>query len=376
MLFHRFKSLPLLWFGSACLTFAVGCATTAGNRLLEIECAPIPRELEKITLPDYVVEPPDILFIQAVNTLRSPNSKLVPGDRLRVQLKNGLPVDIETDPATSQLQYDAEAQIELGFKVLSGTYRIGTDGLIDFGPAYGELAILDMTLAEADRAIRQHLEQKIGIISPELSVELEDAESPQPVDGEHLVRPDGRVSLGIYGDVLLAGLTLPEVRVAVQEHLKSNGIQEPKVAVDVASYNSKLYYVITDGGGFGEAVTRLHYTGNETVLDAISQIQGLPEVSSKRIWIARPGPAGSGTAQILEVAWEDIAALGQTATNYQILPGDRIYVQADKLVALDNYVEKLLGPLERVLGVSLLGFNVLRNSKGVYAIKNQGGGGF
>lgn len=362
----------LLW----CIAVLAGCATPSFNhRLMESEAAAVPRELDKATLPVYVVEPPDVLLIQTVSTLRNPGSRLVSGDRLRVQLKNGLPIDIAADPAANQLQFDAESQIELGFKVLSGTYRIGTDGQIDFGPAYGKVAVTGLTINAAETAIHRHLETKVGLRSPELMVTLEDAESPQPVAGEHLVRPDGRVSLGIYGDVYVAGMSLSEVSLAVKEHLEANGIHDPKVAVDVAAYNSKIYYVITDGGGLGEAVTRLPFTGNETVLDAISQIQGLPEVSSKRIWIARPAPAGSRNAQILEVAWEDIAALGQTATNFQILPGDRIYVQADKLVALDNYLGKMIAPVERVLGVSLLGFGVLRNSKGVYSIKSSGGAG-
>lgn len=378
MISHQPRLLGIAPLAIGCLVLATGCAVTPQEiRLMEIEASDVPRELDKVTLPDYIVEPPDILVIQAANTLRSPESNLVPGDRLQIQLKNGLPLDVGIDPTANQLQYDAESQIELSFKVLSGNYRIGSDGVVDLGPAYGKVAVSGMTIAAAEEAIRNHLTSEAGIEAPALQVTLEDAETPQPIDGEHLVRPDGRVALGIYGDVYLAGLTLPEARIAVKQLLEANGIQDPKVSVDVAAYNSKLYYVITDGGGFGEAVTRLQYTGNETVLDAIAQIQGLPEVSSKKIWIARPGAAGSGSTQILEVAWEDIAALGQTATNYQVLPGDRIYIQADKLVAFDNHVEKLVAPFERIFGVSLLGFNVLRNAKAVYPIKtNQGGGVF
>jgi len=84
-----------------------------------------------------------------------------------------------------------------------------------------------------------------------------------------------------------------------------------------------MIYIITDGGGFGEQVVRLPCTGNDTVLDAIAQVQGLSQVSSKRIGVARPIPADMGTAQILAVEWEDITALGQTSTNHQLLPGDR-----------------------------------------------------
>lgn len=353
-----------------------GCTTPPEQRLLQLQASPVPRELDKVNLPDYIVEPPDVLIIQSMHTLRTPDYRLIPGDRLQVKLKNGLPLDVSADASENQSQFDAELQIELGFKILAGTYRVETDGAIDFGPSYGKVPVVNMTRAQAESAIRKHLETKFGIKSPELSVQLEDIEGPQPVAGEHLVRPDGRVSLGIYGEVYVAGMTLAEVRSAVTQHLAANGVQDPKVAVDVSTYNSKNYYIISDGGGFGEQVVKQPYTGNETVLDAIAQINGLSEVSSKKIWIARPAPSDSTTAQILEVEWEDITALGQTATNYQLLPGDRIYIQADHMQALNNKIEKIVAPFERLAGAAILGFNVVRQSKGVYAIHNNGGGGF
>jgi len=374
MSFGRHGRSLIVWallFGQVVVT---GCVTPPQQRLMQLQGASVPRELDKVNLPDYVVEPPDILIIQAMHTLRSPESRLIPGDRLLVRLKNGLPLDLPEGESSNPSQREAETTIELGFKILAGSFRVESNGSLDFGPAYGKVYVAQMTPAEAEAAIIKHLVTNVGIKEPELSVELEDLESPQPVSGEHLVRPDGRVSLGIYGEVYVAGMTLPEVRAAVTQQMADNGIQDPKVAVDVSTYNSKTYYIISDGGGFGEQVARFQYTGNETVLDAIAQINGLAEVSSKKIWVARPSPSDSCAAQILEVEWEDITALGQTSTNYQLMPGDRIYIQADHLVALNNKIEKLVAPVERILGVSILGFNVLRNSKGVYPIKLGTGG--
>jgi len=369
--YRRSSGLCLL---AVCAGLAYGCATPP-PRTSQLQSVPLPRELDKVNLPDYIVEPPDILLIQSTHTLRSPDSRLSPGDRLQVRLKNGLPIDAGTDATASAAQQEAELQIELGFKILSGTYRVENDGNVDFGPSYGKVKVADHTLAQAESAIRRHLEANIGLKTPELSVELEDLESSQTVSGEHLVRPDGRVSLGIYGEIYVAGMSLSEVRSAVTQHLAANGVQDPKVAVDVLNYNSKTYYIISDGGGYGEQVARLPCTGNETVLDAISQINGLAEVSSKRIWIARPSPSMTCEAQILEVDWEEITALGRTDTNYQLLPGDRIYIQADRLMALNNTIDKIVSPVERMLSVSILGFNFLRNSKGIYPIKSTGNGG-
>ena len=119
-----------------------------------------------------------------------------------------------------------------------------------------------------------------------------------------------------------------------------------------------------DGGGFGEQVFIFPSTGNETVLDAIGRIYGLPPVSSKkRIWVARPAPSCVGCFQILPVDWRAITRGAQTDTNYQVFPGDRIYVEADRLIWLDNTLAKILAPVERVFGVTLLGASTVQSIK-------------
>ena len=196
-----------------------------------------------------------------------------------------------------------------------------------------------------------------------------------PVDGNHLVRPDGTIGLGVYGNVYVAGLTLDEARDAIanQLHVRldKTSVSDIKkgLVVDVSAYNSKVYYVITDGGGYGEQVYPIPVTGNETVLDAISKINGLPTVSSKkRIWIARATP-GCTNPYILPVDWCGITKKGFAATNYQIFPEDRIYVGSDKFIRADSWLAKRLNPIDRILGTVLL------SSSTVNSIKNGTNGG-
>jgi polysaccharide export outer membrane protein len=195
----------------------------------------------------------------------------------------------------------------------------------------------------------------------------------QPIGGQHLVRPDGSIGLGIYGSVQVGGLTLDEAREVIQNHLASRIKREKlQVSVDVIAYNSKAYYIITDGGGYGEQVYRFPITGSETVLDAIGQIYGLPAVASKRhIWLARrvPGASCGDHEQILPIDWCAITQHGISNTNWQVLPGDRIYVQADCWVTLDSVIAKVLSPYQRVMGAILL------TSETINSIKNRGGGG-
>jgi polysaccharide biosynthesis/export protein len=193
----------------------------------------------------------------------------------------------------------------------------------------------------------------------------------RPVEGSHLVRPDGTIGLGTYGSVYVAGLTLDEVRDAVAAQLKLSltaetvTIEKIKkvLVVDVLAYNSKVYYVITDGGGYGEQVYPFPITGNETVLDAIGKINGLPAVSSKKkIWIAR-ATADCNHPEILPVDWCSVTKRGSAATNYQVFPNDRIYVGSDKLIQVDSWLAKFLNPIDRVFGTVLLSSSTVNSIK-------------
>jgi polysaccharide export outer membrane protein len=195
----------------------------------------------------------------------------------------------------------------------------------------------------------------------------------QNISGQFHVRPDGKVSLGFWGSVPISGLSPDEAAEAIRTHL----LQHPELAkldtkpesiiviVDVIAYNSKRYYVITDGGGFGEQVFPFPITGNETVLDALSNINGLPDVASKRnIWVARRTPHCGQPWQLLPVDWVGITQHGISFTNYQVMPGDRIYVKAQRLVTIDRTLARIFAPVERVFGITLLGSSTVNQISG------------
>lgn len=320
----------------------------------------VPRELKKVSLPDYIVEPPDILLIEVSGGQKLPDAQLRPGEALHVRVANTLPVDTFDDPVSQ------------AFKQIDNTYRIQPDGTLNFGPEYGSVPVRGLTIPEARRLIELSLKKTLR--DPMVYLTRATDQADQPISGEHLVRPDGTVSLGIYGSVYVSGSSLSSARQAIERHLADH-LNQPQVYVDVLAYNSKVFYIVTDGGGAGEQVFRFPCTGNETVLDALSQINGLPTVASKKdIWIARPAPPEVGFEQVLRVDWDGIVRGGQAKTNYQLLPGDRLYVQANRLVTFDTAIARITAPLERIAGFVLLGNGTVRAlQRGRNA---QGGVGF
>jgi polysaccharide biosynthesis/export protein len=167
-------------------------------------------------------------------------------------------------------------------------------------------------------------------------------------------------------------MTMGQIKCLLETHL-AKWFLSPQVSVDVAAYNSKFYYVIIDGGGYGQSITKLPITGNEHVLDATANIQGLPPIASKRrIMMSRPAPCGHGCYQILPVDWRAITEGADTCTNYQLFPGDRVFVYANPLLQLDNRLAQIFAPIERVLGLTLLGSTTVSS---VRNISNNNGTG-
>jgi len=62
----------------------------------------------------------------------------------------------------------------------------------------------------------------------------------------------------------------------------------------------------------------------------------------------------------MPIDWLAITQCASSATNYQVLPGDRIYLYSDDLLAFDAALSKVLAPIERLFGVTLLGSTTIK----------------
>jgi polysaccharide biosynthesis/export protein len=351
---HRMTvSLRRMALFAGCLLAACGPAGCAhmGPPVLIPAPPSVPRELSKEPLPDYVIEPPDILQIDALRLVPKGLYKIEPHDLVVLRVTNTFPKE-----------------------PLDGQYQVEADGTIDLGLTYGgRIRLADLSLDQA----RTALEQQLGkhIMGHKVEIAAQSSRAIQQVRGQHLVRPDGTIGLGVYGGVKVVGLTIADARAAIEQHL-SRAFLRPEVSLDVAAFNSKLYYVILDGAGSGQQVVRLPVTGNETVLDAIAQVNGLLAVSNKReICLARPSPMDQAGDQVYPVDWEGLTTRGRTATNYQLLPGDRVYINSEQIIEFDTRLARIISPIERVLGVTLLGHATVQTLKRTDPILNNGNSG-
>ncbi len=170
------------------------------------------------------------------------------------------------------------------------------------------------------------------------------------VEGEHLVRPDGTISLGTFGFVRVADCTAEQSRAAIEKHLALY-VAGVEVRVEVVAYNSAKVYVIVDGKGSGEQVHAFPCTAALTVRQVLQQPgRELRIPAGARVWLARPG----GRGEVLAVHWQAVAQDAAHPSNHRLQAGDRVYVQPGKAqgptagaAGDERYVGELLGILEQ-----------------------------
>jgi len=145
-------------------------------------------------------------------------------------------------------------------------------------------------------------------------------------DGKQLVGPDGRVNLGDYGSVFVAGMTAAEVRAAIEKQLALK-MEEPEVLIDVLNDNSKVVYLIEkrDSGDF---VNRILCTKELNVLKVLQAVED-PGIED-HAYLVPGGEPTKRPADRLAIDIEAILTKSDLTTNYDLLPGDRIFVVSQK----------------------------------------------
>ena len=143
---------------------------------------------------------------------------------------------------------------------------------------------------------------------------------PEPaITRELIVRPDGRISFDLIGDVDVRARTVEDVRLEIARRLKEFIVQ-PDVTVVLSKSESRTYFV------FGEVVRPGVYplVGDVTVLSALGAAGGPTRFAAQDdSRLVRPSSEGK---LVYGVYFESITQSGEGRTNYALQPGDVIYV--------------------------------------------------
>jgi len=156
-----------------------------------------------------------------------------------------------------------------------------------------------------------------------LLVTVPDLDSPVRIPADQPVQPDGTIDLGRYGRPVVAGGTVANAELEILRAVRAQAkLETGDLQVRLLNRVSKVYYVL----GEVNAPGAFPITGRETALDAILAGGGLTRAASEgKIILSRP-TLPEGCRIVMPICYPQIVQLGDTTTNYQLQPGDRIYV--------------------------------------------------
>ncbi|HET9482458.1 MAG TPA: XrtA/PEP-CTERM system exopolysaccharide export protein [Xanthomonadales bacterium] len=138
------------------------------------------------------------------------------------------------------------------------------------------------------------------------------------------VRPDGRISVPLVGDVQAGGRTPEQVGATIEEKLAAY-VRDPKVAVILTELNSHEFLSRVRVTGAVRKPISIPYRQGMTVLDAVLEAGGVNEfANSNRTKLYRK--RGNGAAQSYDVRLKSLLERGDLATNWPVEPGDVITV--------------------------------------------------
>ena len=185
------------------------------------------------------------------------------------------------------------------------------------------IAVAEMGMMERSQQSSMIVTQDY-IIGPQDVLEISVWRNPD-LSRQVSVRPDGRISLPLIGDITAVGHTTGELKDKITEKLKAYK-ENPTVAIVVQQVNSYYFYVQGAVGNQG----KFPLLTKTTLIQAITLTGGLaPDAVRSRIVVFRMGDDGP---KRLIVNYDDIILRG--AENFELQPGDTIVVPSETMVLL------------------------------------------
>jgi polysaccharide biosynthesis/export protein len=137
------------------------------------------------------------------------------------------------------------------------------------------------------------------------------------------VRPDGKISSPLVGDIVAAGLTTQELSKAITEKL-SVYIKNPEVTVIITNPVSADFLRRVRVTGAVRTPVSVSYRQGMTALDIVLQAGGLTEFAAPAK--ARLYRTVDGHTKVYPVDLEAILKQGDLRTNYPLYPADVVTV--------------------------------------------------
>lgn len=153
--------------------------------------------------------------------------------------------------------------------------------------------------------------------------------------GEFLVRPDGKISFPVVGEILVSGLTVTQAEKVIYEKLTEKEFKKTiEVTVNVKTMRANRIYVLGSVGAPGMQDAKPNWRLTELIA-AAGGLTTLPEQLTALVWRRGEPPKRIPLKQVFVEASEE--------ANIEVKPGDVVNIQGKPMVRV-NVTGKVVKP--------------------------------
>ena len=154
------------------------------------------------------------------------------------------------------------------------------------------------------------------------------------------VRPDGRISLPLVGDLYVLDLSLVRLREILTDKL-SSFVRDPQVSISILQFGGRKFVILGEVRSPG--VYRFQQSIN--LLEAIALSGGFNDTAKRgKIMVIRGDIHKNPQVKIIGSNVENILKRGMISENLAILPDDIIYVSRDFVADYKDVISNIIDP--------------------------------
>ena len=159
-----------------------------------------------------------------------------------------------------------------------------------------------------------------------------------------VVRPDGRIAFPLIDEIYACNITPEALKKEITIRL-SKIIQEPKVTVNVVSFQSKKIFVIGEVGRPGV----YPFDGNEGIFEAISKAGGYTRDTAalRSVMLIKGG--NSPKQKVIKANILNLIQKADLSQNYKLEAGDIVYVPKTLISDIDKFIDQFFAQTDPVL---------------------------
>jgi len=205
---------------------------------------------------------------------------------------------------------------------------------INPAPSIAEQNILQKQLSPMATGSSGASDKSLLVVTPEYIIGPEDVleitvwKNPE-LSKEVQVRPDGRISLQLLGDLSAVGKTPVQLTDEISAGLKRY-MEHPTISMTVKDVQSYQIYVLGEVNRPGKYPLK----SKTTLLQGITVAGGFTGVAAKNaIVIFRFTKDGQGQTK-LKASYDDIVVRDGSGQNIELMPGDMIVIPSETMIVL------------------------------------------